>query len=76
MKYLLWIGVILIILWFLRSKGNRQTRETRRPTAREPERMVSCAFCGVHLPESESIKDAGLFYCCAEHRRDAQARKN
>jgi len=76
MKYLLWIGLILIILWFLRNAGNRRHRETKPAAAREPERMVSCAHCGVHLPESESIRDNDVHYCCAEHQRAAQTRKN
>jgi uncharacterized protein len=75
MKYLLWIGLILIVLWILRTAGNRRHREARPPAAREPEKMVSCAHCGVHLPESESIRDAGLHYCCAEHQHAAQAMK-
>jgi uncharacterized protein len=31
--------------------------------------MVSCAQCGVHLPESEAIQKDGKHYCCEEHRK-------
>jgi uncharacterized protein len=68
MKYLLLIGLILVILWFFRRSENRRSRTKGTPAARRPERMVKCARCGIHLPESESIQDGASHYCCAEHR--------
>jgi uncharacterized protein len=67
MKYLLLIGLILIVLWFFRSPS-RRSGTARAPAERQPERMVQCARCGVHLPESESIRDGDVHYCCDEHR--------
>lgn len=32
------------------------------------EDMVRCAYCGVHLPKSESIQSEGQVFCCAAHR--------
>jgi uncharacterized protein len=74
MKYLLLIGLTLIVLWFFRRLGNRRSRTADMPPARQPERMVKCARCGIYLPESESIADGAVHYCCAEHRRAAQGR--
>jgi len=34
-----------------------------------PERMVACARCGVHLPESEALEGDGGRFCSEEHRR-------
>jgi uncharacterized protein len=31
--------------------------------------MVTCARCGVHLPESESIRVGSKHFCSEEHRR-------
>ncbi len=31
--------------------------------------MVSCAVCGVHVPESEAIASNGRHYCCEAHRQ-------
>jgi uncharacterized protein len=69
MKYMILIGLVLIVLWFF-----RRPRTTGAPSARQPELMVECARCGVHLPESESIRDGASHYCCAEHQRAAQER--
>ena len=74
MKYLLLIGLALAILWFLRRPENRRTRTAGAPAARRPERMVKCARCGVHFPESDGVRDGAIHYCCAEHRRAAQDR--
>lgn len=35
----------------------------------EAEQMVACAHCGLHVPESEGVRDNGAFFCSAEHRR-------
>jgi uncharacterized protein len=32
------------------------------------ENMVTCAHCGVYLPQSESVSGDGRFYCGDEHR--------
>jgi uncharacterized protein len=77
MKYLLLIGLALIVLWFFRLPGNRRSRAagTRNMrAARAPERMVKCDRCGIYLPESESIADGAARYCCAEHRCASQDR--
>ena len=76
MKYLLWIGLFLIIYWIVRISGNRRNRAPSPPAARAPEEMVTCAHCGVHLPVSESIRASGHHFCCAEHQQAAQARND
>ncbi len=75
MKYLIWIAVAAI-LWWVWSK--RKAAEQRRqiddsPRPRAPERMVSCATCGVHLPESEAIGQRGRHFCSPAHRDQASA---
>lgn len=44
-------------------------RESAQPTAAAPERMIECAHCGLHVPESEAVAEAGLSFCCEAHRR-------
>ncbi|MDR0441253.1 MAG: hypothetical protein LBI59_09790 [Candidatus Accumulibacter sp.] len=72
MKYVLLIGLVLVILWFFRRSGSRRSRTAEMRAARRPERMVKCSRCGIYFPESESIPDGAAYYCCAEHRRAAQ----
>ena len=67
--------ILLLVLGFLAYlvfKGFRRTasrRERGEDSALAAERMVACARCGVHLPESEAIEGDGLRFCSDEHRR-------
>ena len=69
---LLIVFVLFGVFWWLlrRMAAARPTRHERR-TVREPERMVTCAYCGVNQPVSESLQVDGRYYCCPEHRRAA-----
>lgn len=37
------------------------------------ERIVACAQCGLHIPQSEALIRAGQPYCCEAHAEQAQA---
>ena len=74
-KWLLLIaGIVLFYLWF---KGKKQAKavnqETSRPnpakakTVAEPEAMVLCQYCKVHLPKSDALTIEERFYCSKEH---------
>ena len=70
MKYLL-LFAVLYVLWRVWKK--RQSVSVKPPSERRPleERMVLCAHCGVHLPESEALQEHGLSFCCEAHRAAA-----
>ena len=61
--------VVVALVAYLVIKALARSR--RRPDAGHgmPERMVSCVRCGVHLPQSEALEEAGNFYCSEAHRR-------
>ncbi|MBI3140270.1 MAG: hypothetical protein HYZ19_00230 [Rhodocyclales bacterium] len=68
---LLLLGLLAyLVLKALKRSGER--RDAKRPNQPSAERMVACARCGVHLPESEAVESAGRHYCCEEHRRMAE----
>lgn len=33
------------------------------------EKMVSCAYCQVHLPQKDAFTDGDNFFCSAEHKK-------
>ncbi len=37
------------------------------------ERMLACALCGLHIPQSEAVMRAGQPYCSPAHANQAQA---
>lgn len=60
----------LLVYFLLKGLKRSASRpEANKPDQSSPERMVVCAQCGVHLPESEAIETSGRHYCCEEHRR-------
>ncbi|GMU49811.1 MAG: hypothetical protein KJZ92_06180 [Rhodocyclaceae bacterium] len=64
--------LFLGLLAYLAFKGFQRHATPRRRQehgGRAAERMVVCARCGVHLPESEAIDGDGGRFCCEEHRR-------
>jgi uncharacterized protein len=72
MKYLLVIVVVGVLLWAMFGRGRRtqdvKRREDRKPPD-APVAMLACAHCGVHLPKSDALFDAGgRPYCGEPHR--------
>lgn len=66
-KFLLLI-VLAVAVWWL-AKGFRGNNARKDAAEAAPEKMVNCSHCGLYLPQSEAIADAGKFYCSPEHRR-------
>jgi len=70
---LLFIGAGALYLWI---KGKKQTKlnkneaakiKAERSKAAEPEVIVQCRHCSVHLPRSEAIQRENRFYCSQQH---------
>lgn len=72
MKFVLLVLAVLALLWLLRRslRGQRPPRQ-RRPDAAsgtEPQAMLSCAQCGLHLPRDEALPGRGGVFCSEAHR--------
>jgi uncharacterized protein len=64
--------ILLGLLIYLMVKGFMRSSSRRKADGAAPkpgERMVTCAHCGVHLPESDSVTAEGRHFCTEEHRR-------
>jgi len=72
MKYLLLFAVIAVV-WLLWKKHSAPSGKAVPPTPRDPERMVVCAHCGVHLPVSDSVSEQGRHFCSDAHRLAAKS---
>jgi len=82
MKFLVWALVIYLVWrWFVALKKIAATKKNEfdEPDARspdlsmptastaEPEKMVQCMQCGLHLPQSEAVTDGRSSYCSQSH---------
>ena len=47
--------------------------QTQPRTDGSAERMVACAQCGLHIPQSEALMRAGQPYCSPAHADQAQS---
>ncbi len=68
MKYLLLFLLALVVWWSWKKRRPADTGRMERNAA-APERMVRCAHCGVHLPESDAVVDGQHHFCNEAHRR-------
>jgi uncharacterized protein len=72
MKYLLLIAILFVVYLVWRSQrtsGEGTPRKPAPPPAGQPQDMVQCPVCSLHLPRGEALIGAdGLAYCSQEHR--------
>lgn len=72
MKFLLLVLAIVGLLFLLRGTRRRNGSPPAAPPAATrpatPESMVSCAHCGVHLPQHEALPGRGGVFCGEPHR--------
>jgi uncharacterized protein len=65
-RYLLLAAAIWAVFMLLR-RLRADRRKRRPPRDGAPVNMVSCAHCGIHVPQPEALEKEGRFYCCREH---------
>ncbi len=65
--------IILIGLWLVLTLIKRALAPHRKSPPDKPAvaKMVACAHCGVHIPESTAVRDGDRLYCNEEHRLKA-----
>jgi len=76
MKILLVLLAVAAGVWLWR-RGRRVSAAAQAPRqpSGQPQLMLRCARCGVHLPANSAITDhAGRAYCCPAHQRQAEGR--
>ena len=85
-KILLLIVLALVVVAWFRARARReevdelaarkQGNGSQAPRQVAPEQMVSCAQCGLNLPASEAVFDAGgVAFCGAPHLEAMRARE-
>jgi uncharacterized protein len=76
MKYLVLFAVLVVayLVWRNNRLEDRSDKPAQRGAPGAPQPMVSCAFCGLHLPQADAVTgNDGRFYCGNEHRLRAGA---
>ena len=75
MKYLLLFILLAVVFYKLTGRRNaRPAEQQKKPAAPPaPQSMVSCAQCGLHLPQNEALPGRGGVFCTAAHRAEFEA---
>jgi uncharacterized protein len=61
--------VVAVVGWFVfRARPNPRPRTAAKPQALQPEQIVACSHCGVHLPRAEAVGDDRGLFCSQAHR--------
>jgi uncharacterized protein len=81
MKYLLVFAVIAVAFWVWRNNRKSAKAQVQKAppapssnsTAVQPQAMLQCAVCGVHLPAADTVVGRKGSYCSSEHRKQLEA---
>ncbi|MFG6139449.1 MULTISPECIES: PP0621 family protein [unclassified Halomonas] len=66
--------IIFAVLFFAGLKLYRMYREWKldredaEQASHQGGQMVRCAWCQVHLPENDALREKGEWFCSADHR--------
>ena len=85
MKFILWCAFVFLVVLALRKKiklwlhhqhhQHHQKSQQQRADAqvemrsKHSEAMLACAYCGMYVPSSESIKHNDVVFCSVAHRQ-------
>jgi uncharacterized protein len=81
MKYLLVLAVLAVAFWVWRkNRQNAKAESKKTPPAdpgssavMQPQAMLQCAVCGVHLPAADAVVGRKGSYCSTSHRQQLEA---
>jgi uncharacterized protein len=72
MKYVILLLAVLAGIWWIRKQRPQNTgTQTSRPPS-GPQTMVTCAQCGVHLPDCDAVHGLQGVYCSVAHRQQVE----
>ena len=68
MKYVVLLLMVLAGIWWLRQQRPDRTH-TSSKQPQDPQVMVVCAACGVHVPEHDAVQGRLGVYCSQAHHQ-------
>ena len=68
MKFLLLFFIFMVLLWQWRQARAPKVKQAQRQPA-QPQEMVPCAHCGLHLPTADAVVGTHGRYCSSAHRQ-------
>ncbi len=72
-KYLLIVVIVMAAIFIWRSNRKLELRE--RKAQQDQTRVVDmlpCRWCGVHIPQTDSVRGKQGLYCSVAHQKKAE----
>lgn len=79
MKFVLmfFIAMVLVFQWktWRKSKDIKTDSKPKSPlkSQEQPQTIVACKHCGVHLPATDVVHGNAGSYCCVAHRQKQES---
>jgi len=64
--------IIALVIWLVVRMVRRyfdKSTQSSNDRGAMPKKMVRCAHCGLHIPESEAVHSDAQYYCSLEHSK-------
>ena len=61
------LAVSFYVVKYLRAKLDDSQKFLKKDT--KDQKMVKCQHCGLHIPDSEAIKQGDKIFCTLEHAK-------
>jgi uncharacterized protein len=71
-RILFWI-VLAVVVYAVAKGWSRAGARRGKAADRPSEAMVTCAACGLNVPQSEALVRGGQWYCSREHLERASS---
>lgn len=74
MKLFLILAVVLVGVWLWRSSRPVDPKRPQAPpkAGPEPQEMIPCTLCSVHIPAADAIQGRKGWYCSTDHLHRAE----
>ena len=66
LRLVMLLVIVAVLMWLLKRLFSTEP-EPERLESSHNETMRQCRYCGVHVPESSSVRVEDKTYCCSEH---------
>lgn len=63
------LALAVFIGWQWLRRGSPKGQGEPRGASSAPQAMVSCAHCGLHVPQADAVPAGDRYFCCEDHRR-------
>jgi uncharacterized protein len=68
---LLVLAALIWLVWRVAKHAIARIQQAPRPPL-DSQKMVRCAWCDLHIPQTDAIGFRELHFCCDDHRQQWQ----